>query len=175
MGGLEIENLKVSESTLQTLEEIREEIRQDVQTQSQALSKINELIKLLEGENEISFHPDLPSPKDIPGAPPYKPAKPEPSENVTQEMESPPSKFDKTQPYKMVTTRSAILNLLGKWRGTPLPATKVAARLQDGGWGKDIKDPIASTRAALSGMRLELDVRKIDNVLHYSLFPVEET
>ena len=161
LGGVEIEGLKVSHTTLGTFEEIRKEIREDLRVQSIALVKIDELIEVLEGENQIAFHPDLPATKQIPDAPPFKPAK---QESTTR-----------TDPYKNVTTRSAILNLLGKNRGTPLAAPEVCGLLMEGGWGEDTKDPVASTRAALSGMRLELKVTKIENVLHYELHAVEDT
>lgn len=155
---------------IENLTKIADDLRDDIQIKSQALSDLSGVIRSLEGREVVS-HPDLPPLKKTPDVPPFKPAKPEPPELTKGEVISPGK-----GPYTNLTTRSSILNVLGKNRGNPpLNAADICVSLLNGGWGKRVKDPKASTSAALSGMRLELDVTKIDNISHYALFPVEDT
>ena len=173
-------------SSIDKLKEVREEIKRQQEDLKNCEYHLNAAISSLEGHsvrvtiteiktedgNEKATHPDLPPISKIPPMPPTEPPK---VEKTKTEKGSPPRKFDKKKPYRMVTTRSAILHLLGVWRGRPLSAVKIAEQLQAGGWGKDLKDPVASARATLSAMRMELKVTQIDNLNHYELHPVEET
>lgn len=142
---------------LKRLEAIRDEIIEDRKQSKEFLDHITEAIRLIEGGGDLAIHPDLP-PR---------------IEHTTRQPHDPPAV--KKLPYINLTTTSSVMNVLGKAGDDLIPAKVVMERLVDGGWGDDIKDHLASTRACLSGMGRSIKMEKIGGINHYGLLPVEET
>ena len=147
---------------LKRLEGIRDELQNRIQEDSQALSHVNSAIKLCDHDREIAYHPDLPGSL-------------EEREDPPEPEEQPHQKPLKKKPYKNLTTNTSILNVLGKVRPNLITAVEVCEKLVEGGWGEEVKDQLASCRAALSHMRMNLKVEKVGRTQTYGLLDVEDT
>ena len=168
-------------SIAEKLKEIREEIKLQQDDLKNCDYHLNAAISILEGCsvrvtitdktewdcNEKAIHPDLPSSTTLtPPIPPMEPLKVEGTHTNSR--------------YKNLTAKSSMMNVLSR-RGKPMTAAEVCGKLVAGGWGKDLTDPLASTRAKLSILHKEFDIdmTKIEvdgrEINHYSLKRVEDT